>query len=332
MVDIPALAACTTVYALVEGLLTYPYDVLKTVQQMAPRGSPEARLGTMGMLHGLIREGRPEDLYRGFRWNVLGGVPSEVCYYVGYTEAKRALSKTSLGQQFPAAVYFTAGLFADALSLLLYVPFDVVAQRLQLQGTAPRLAQRHEGAAVAASAAGAEATAARAAVNAPATAAAAPASTPAKAQLSGVEIASAIVRRDGVLGLWRGTAATIVSMAPHSAVWWLTHEEAKRRLAPRLGHAEGDPRVLGLSGAAAGVLSTVATNPLDVIKTRVQCTDASVPSVLRGFAAEGLGGLYRGLFPRLVAAVPRSVCTVLAYEKAVAYCTRPRAEAERSSC
>ena len=38
----------------------------------------------------------------------------------------------------------------------------------------------------------------------------------------------------------------------------------------------------------------------------------------------GWRGLYSGFLPRLLAAVPRSVCTVLAYERAIAFCKRDK--------
>ena len=145
--------------------------------------------------------------------------------------------------------------------------------------------------------------------------------------LSGAEIAVRICQREGPLGLWRGTLATMLSLAPNSAVWWLTHEEAKQCFARRLSLSEDHALVHGWSGALAGVTSTIATNPLDVIKTRIQCSDkpASALAVVRGVLQEtGLRGLYSGLIPRLAAQVPRSVCTVLAYERAIALCrTKP---------
>ena len=68
-----------------------------------------------------------------------------------------------------------------------------------------------------------------------------------------------------------------------------------------------------------------AANPLDVLKTRLQCAEESVSmrSVLRGVLREGgWAGFYSGLIPRLAAAVPRSVCTVLFYERAIALCRK----------
>ena len=83
--------------------------------------------------------------------------------------------------------------------------------------------------------------------------------------------------------------------------------------------------MLSASGTLAAVAATVATNPLDVLKTRIQCRDepAAIGTVLRGLLNEaGWGGLYSGILPRLLSAVPRSVCTVLVYERALQWCRR----------
>ena len=94
-------------------------------------------------------------------------------------------------------------------------------------------------------------------------------------------------------------------------------------LAPRRRKVK--PYVLGC--AAAGALSTCVSHtltlPLDVLKTRIQCRDepAAIGTVLRGLLNEaGWGGLYSGILPRLLSAVPRSVCTVLVYERALLWC------------
>eukprot|EP00966_Prymnesium_polylepis_P142464 3289397-Prymnesium_polylepis.1 len=117
----------------------------------------------------------------------------------------------------------------------------------------------------------------------------------------------------------------MLSYAPNSAVWWWTHEQAKAGLSRRLGKADDHAGVLGISGALAGISSTIATNPLDVVKTRVQCAEVPIPvaEIWRGILREaGWRGLYSGVAPRLLAAVPRSICTVLAYEKAIALCRK----------
>ena len=104
------LAAMTTIYTIAEGAVTYPYDLVKTRQQMTQgsgmaAGSAPARthLSTGAHLMRIRYEGGVRSLYRGFGWNLVGAIPSEVVYYVGYTQVKQALLLTPTGQANPAA-------------------------------------------------------------------------------------------------------------------------------------------------------------------------------------------------------------------------------------
>ena len=99
------LAAMTTIYTIAEGAVTYPYDLVKTRQQMTQgsgmaAGSAPARthLSTGAHLMRIRHEGGVRALYRGFGWNLMGAIPSEVVYYVGYTQVKQALLLTPTGQ------------------------------------------------------------------------------------------------------------------------------------------------------------------------------------------------------------------------------------------
>ena len=301
------LATLTSAYAIIECAVVYPYELVKTRQQVVVgRGAADgaasapilARSSTIEYLRHLHRLGGARELYRGFSWAAAGGVPAEVLYFVGYTQAKQALLQTRAGRRNPSAVYLAAGAFADALSVLVSVPTDIISQRLQLQGM-----RRVD-----------------------------PAARPWHAMLTnqqdqrtGAQIVQSILRREGVGGLWRGTWATVATFAPNSAIWWLTHEQAKAQLATRIGCSHENAGLLAASGTLAGATSTVATTPLDVVKTRLQCSNAPVPlrTIARELIAEsGWRGFYAGLGPRLWSAIPRSVCTVLAYERAVALCTR----------
>eukprot|EP00965_Chrysotila_dentata_P234018 6199935-Pleurochrysis_carterae.AAC.6 len=104
------------------------------VAQVSAGRSPHSALHTLSTveyLRYLFRRGGLRELYRGFGWNVVGGVPSEVVYYAGYTQAKMMLMATPLGTMSPSAVFVAAGAIADALSVLVSVPTDVISQRLQ---------------------------------------------------------------------------------------------------------------------------------------------------------------------------------------------------------
>ena len=130
------LAVLTGLYAMLESGVTYPTELVKTRQQVAgtPASSALARLSTLEYLMHLQRIGGARELYRGFGFILVGVVPSEILYYVGYTQAKQALLQTRAGRDNPSAVFLVAGAFADVLSAVVSVPFDIVSQRLQLQG------------------------------------------------------------------------------------------------------------------------------------------------------------------------------------------------------
>ena len=406
MVDLRKLAVLTAMYSFVEGCVTYPYELIKTRQQAAPVGSAAHRMSTLAYVEMMIEHGGPRSLYRGFSWNVVGGVPSEVAYFAMYTHAKELGLQTRVGQQHPGAVYFLAGLLSDTVSILVWVPFDIVAQRLSLKdsvdtraGASVPAAADSSVSSVSMSAPGrgawsAEAcgtqpcriirpwvhlrtlssvgragtatnqTAAVLSVSSSCGAPTAPATTAPNtvpwqhlralssvecaplggavlgsasetslatgdavlgcaAETTGLQIVASIVRREGVLGLWRGTWLTMASLAPGTAVWWLTHELAKKRIASDMGASEENGAVLAASGSLAAVISTTVSMPMDVIKTRLQCSEQpqTARQVLRGVLREaGWAGLWSGFLPRMVAAVPRSVLTVIVYERAVALC------------
>ena len=141
-----------------------------------------------------------------------------------------------------------------------------------------------------------------------------------------------------------GAGAWALRNGGHTGCIFTLYNGLRQRLREALPAGSAAWAVNLLASLQAATASCLLMNPVDVVATRLfheegPSRQAGAPRFASPLgcarwtvAAEGLGGLYRGLFPRLVAAVPRSVCTVLAYEKAVAYCTRPRAEAERSSC
>ena len=69
-----------------------------------------------------------------------------------------------------------------------------------------------------------------------------------------------MVRRGGALAPWRGLGVTWGRDVPFSAVYWYAVE------ALRSGLGLGD----AASGGVAGVLASVVTTPMDVVKTRMQ--------------------------------------------------------------
>ena len=74
-------------------------------------------------------------------------------------------------------------------------------------------------------------------------------------------------------------------------------------------------------GLAAGFAATLATQPFDLVKTRIQLQPRAYPSTLaaarRVLADEGPAGFFRGMFPRLMRKTLSSAMTWAIYEEVV---------------
>jgi solute carrier family 25 citrate transporter 1 len=126
-----------------------------------------------------------------------------------------------------------------------------------------------------------------------------------KAKLGPLQCARDTVRKDGVLGLYRGLSSLLFFSVPKVATRFLAFEQLKGALAGPDGRLS-TPATL-LCGLGAGVAEAiVAVTPMDTIKTRLihdQLTRAPHERAYRGLAhgvvtivrADGLGGVYKGL-------------------------------------
>ncbi|GJP65782.1 hypothetical protein CLOP_g22639 [Closterium sp. NIES-67] len=146
-----------------------------------------------------------------------------------------------------------------------------------------------------------------------------------------------IWRTEGLRGLYRGLSPTMVALLPNWAVYFSVYDHLKRMLSePSASAAPSDhqeasqqgpeqppqeeqqqprppPQQLSLgrsvvAAAGAGTATVLATNPLWVVKTRLQ-TQAmrtnrrpyrgTFSALVRITREEGLGGLYSGVVPAL---------------------------------
>ncbi|KAA0145812.1 hypothetical protein FNF29_04616 [Cafeteria roenbergensis] len=139
-------------------------------------------------------------------------------------------------------------------------------------------------------------------------------------------------RRSGVGALWQGNGAAAIRVFPYAAVQLATNDLLTARLlryrqdAAALSGATGSAATLTaldrvVAGAGAGVVSVLATYPLDLVRARmaVQPSRPSPEAVKRGLAysgpaqallqigrAEGIAGLFRGAPATVVGIIPYS--------------------------
>lgn len=73
--------------------------------------------------------------FRGSATYIIGGLPSQVGYFVAYKEAKEVADQ-HFQHVSPGIRYAVCGIIADLAATPVWIPVDIVAQRLQLQRNA----------------------------------------------------------------------------------------------------------------------------------------------------------------------------------------------------
>lgn len=224
---------------------------------------------------------------------------------------RRALEPFDLpGASVAGAANLVGGAMASLSSHVITVPLDVVAQRQMI-----RTGQQRELAAAGQRAA-------------------------ALVKPGGLAMARHILETEGFRGMYRGLGASIATYVPTSGIWWASYGvwqsviwEALEGGAEK-GAQRSDGRVIAVqtaSGVLSGCSAAALTNPLDVIKTRIQTRRAEPGLRQLGWTAtavqlaerEGWRGFYRGVAPRMFSSSLWGTAMVSAYEFLKRVCVLP---------
>ncbi|KAK8641675.1 hypothetical protein V6N13_011057 [Hibiscus sabdariffa] len=146
-----------------------------------------------------------------------------------------------------------------------------------------------------------------------------------------------IIEQQGWQGLWAGNGINMIRIIPTQAIELATYECVKRTMTSAQEKWDGieSPKLqigrlnvnfslswispTAVAGAAAGIVSTLACHPLEVIKDRLTVSPEIYPSlsiaITKIYRDGGVGALYAGLSPTLVGMLPYSSCYYFMYDK-----------------
>eukprot|EP00897_Mesotaenium_endlicherianum_P004378 jgi/Mesen1/3969/ME000210S03204 len=126
-----------------------------------------------------------------------------------------------------------------------------------------------------------------------------------------------VTERDGWRGLFRGNGVNCLRVAPNKAIELCAYEMLKRTLCK-------DDHPLQkiaspIAGGLAGMAGTLATYPLELMRTRISVQphlyDGLLPTFFKIVREEGPSALYRGLTPSLLGVFPYAATNYFVYDR-----------------
>lgn len=115
---------------------------------------------------------------------------------------------------------------------------------------------------------------------------------------------TSIYKSEGGRGLYSGLVATVLRDAPFSGLYLMFYTEAKKFA--RSGFEVDRLNTVQTFGCGiiGGCLASLATQPADVVKTRVQLYptmySGNISTIVSILKSEGLKGMFRGAVPRIL--------------------------------
>ncbi|KAF9107144.1 hypothetical protein BGX29_007205 [Mortierella sp. GBA35] len=266
---------------------------------------------TFKLLRDIARTEGPTKLFRGLGPFLLTSLPAQFVYLGVYEQATSVIERNfpdrhnSNSAMREVAVAGTAGFLAEAFSAILYVPTDIISQRLRVQSESKG-----------------------------------------GAHMTSIDIFKSIYRTDGIRGYYQGFMATLLAFTPYSVTHWagyeatkkvlFNHFSAKEQKQLRQGKTDGfythyrlsqnNMFIVGLAALNASVMSLVVSSPFDMVRVRLQLLDSvhheQAEQLKKGWWAmakliakeEGIRGFFKGMAPKVMAAIPGGIGYLFAYE------------------
>lgn len=263
-------------------LVTHPFDVVKVNLQVSAETSMQRNMAEspMQMIAQSVRNKGPKFLY--------SGVGAAVLRQLSYGSVRLAIFDTFMSSyetkdgtppSFGRKVVFSA--IAGGIGAIIGNPADMTLVRMAADSRLPPEQRRN---------------------------------------YQNVFDALARIRKEeGVLAWWKGSTPTVARCVVVNVSQLTTYSQVKQELLNRRIIKEDGLKCHVVSSMIAGFVATVATQPVDVVKTRVQNMKAGqsigVFSCLSNIArTEGIAALWKGFIPAYARMAPQTTIMFILFE------------------
>ncbi|KAK3510192.1 hypothetical protein QTP70_026782 [Hemibagrus guttatus] len=273
----------------------YPAMLIRTRLQVQKGKSLYS--STYDAFRKILRAEGIRGLYRGFMVNTFTLISGQA-YITTYELVRKYVSNYSKDNTVKSLV---AGGSASLVAQSITVPIDVISQQLMMQGEGKHLTRFKVKPQVTSGAK----------------------NSVAFGQTR--DIIAQIFAADGFRGFYRGYVASLLTYIPNSAVWWPFYHFYAEQLS-KMAPSDCPHLVLqAMAGPLAAATASTVTNPMDVVRARVQVEGRT--SVIETFKEllreEGFWGMTKGLSARIISSTPTAIVMVVGYETLKKLSLRP---------
>ncbi|XP_022084594.1 solute carrier family 25 member 44-like isoform X2 [Acanthaster planci] len=257
----------------------YPTTLIKTRLQVQTKNAMYS--GTWDAFKKITKYEGVRGLYKGFLINTFTILSGQV-YITTYEVTRRAFGNHASN----TTKSFVGGACASLVAQSVTVPIDIISQHVMMEGSSLSLEAGRR-----------------------------------KVTFRDAQrIIHNIWHKDGPIGFYKGYTASIMTFMPNSALWWPFYHFYAEQLALLLNASLhlSVPAVAiqAMSGPLASASASVITNPMDIVRTRLQVTGGT--SILGTFRRllqeEGISGFKKGLSARLLSTIPAGFVIAVSYE------------------
>jgi len=268
-------------------LFTHPMDVIKVQLQLTGELSTKKRLSAADLSR-VASTAAKNGLYRGLSAALLRQSIFATTRHGLYYHINRGLRESGFARLLGGMQTIVAAAFAGVIGAVCANPADVVLVRMQADPHWPREQQR--------------------------------------GYRNAFHGLYSIIRSEGYQRLWRGCIPTVIRAVMVTASQIPSYHLAKHCLVQYSPMRSGDVQTHLAAGSVSAICASVATNPVDVIKTRIinmkkhggaAHYSGPIDCFARTLATEGVGGFYKGLGATVARLLPHTLILWVVQEKVI---------------